>query len=119
MAGKGSKPGERRGGRKKGTPNKATTAAAIRAEVAASGEIPLDYMLRVMRDETADPARRDAMAKAAAPYVHHSLASIRHGGDEQNPLRITAVRRIIVSPGHSTEATESIDPVKSENATLG
>jgi hypothetical protein len=98
MAGRGSKPGERRGGRKKGTPNKATTAAAIRAEVAASGEIPLDYMLRVMRDETAEPTRRDAMAKAAAPYVHPSLASVRHGGDEQNPLRITEVRRIIVDP---------------------
>src|SRR3984893_1835521 len=88
--------GKKTGGRKRGTPNKAATAAAVRAEVAASGEIPLDYMLRVMRDETADPARRDAMAKAAAPYVHPSLASVRHGGDEQNPLRITAVRRIIV-----------------------
>src|SRR6202023_4329473 len=104
MAGRGSKPGERRGGRKKGTPNKATTAAAIRAEVAASGEIPLDYMLRVMRDETAEPARRDAMAKAAAPYVHPSLASVRHGGDEQNPLRIKEVRRIIVrSEEHTSE----------------
>jgi len=58
----------------------------------------LDYMLRVMRDETAEPTRRDAMAKAAAPYVHPSLASVRHGGDEQNPLRITEVRRIIVDP---------------------
>jgi hypothetical protein len=105
MAGKGSKPGERRGGRKKGTPNKATTAAAIRAEVAASGEIPLDYMLRVMRDETADPARRDAMAKAAAPYVHPSLASVRHGGDEQNPLRITEVRRIIVDARQHNSST--------------
>src|ERR1700737_5187510 len=103
MAGRGSKPGERRGGRKKATPNKATTAAAIRAEVSASGEIPLDYMRRVMRDETAEPTRRDAMAKAAAPYVHPSLASVRHGGDEQNPLRITEVRRIIISPGNSDE----------------
>jgi len=105
MAGRGSKPGERRGGRKKGTPNKATTAAAIRAEVSASGEIPLDYMLRVMRDETAEPTRRDAMAKAAAPYVHPSLASVRHGGDEQNPLRITEVRRIIVDPRQHNRST--------------
>jgi hypothetical protein len=87
------------------SPNKATTAAAIRAEVAASGEIPLDYMLRVMRDETVDPARRDAMAKAAAPYVHPSLASVRHGGDEQNPLRITAVRRIIVDARQHNSST--------------
>jgi hypothetical protein len=97
--------GKKTGGRKRGTPNKAATAAAVRAEVAASGEIPLDYMLRVMRDETADPARRDAMAKAAAPYVHPSLASVRHGGDEQNPLRITAVRRIIVDARQHNSST--------------
>ena len=95
--------GKKTGGRKRGTPNKAATAAAVRAEVAASGEIPLDYMLRIMRDETVEPTRRDAMAKAAAPYVHPSLASVRHGGDEHNPLRIREVRRIIVSPGHSDE----------------
>jgi hypothetical protein len=78
MAGKGSKPGERRGGRKRGTPNKATTAASIQAEVAASGEKPLDCMLRVMRDETAEPTRRDAMARASAPYVHPTLAAVAH-----------------------------------------
>ncbi len=36
----------------------------------ASGESPVDYMLRIMRDPTADPERRDAMAKAAATYLH-------------------------------------------------
>ena len=33
-------------------------------------------MLRVMRDETVDHARRDAMAKAVAPYCHPQLASV-------------------------------------------
>jgi hypothetical protein len=37
---------------------------------AAEGISPLDYMLGVMRDTEADPARRDRMAQAAAPYVH-------------------------------------------------
>src|ERR1700730_2932790 len=97
--------GKKTGGRKKGTPNKATTAAAVRAEGAASGEIPLNYMLRVMRYETAEPTRRDAMAKAAAPYVHPSLASVRHGGDEQNPLRITEVRRVIVDARQHNRST--------------
>ena len=32
--------------------------------------MPLDYMLAVMRDKTADVSRRDRMAIAAAPYVH-------------------------------------------------
>jgi hypothetical protein len=35
---------------------------------------PLDYMLKIMRDTTADPARRDRMAAQAAPYVHKKAA---------------------------------------------
>jgi hypothetical protein len=31
---------------------------------------PLEYMLAVMNDRTADANRRDRMAIAAAPYVH-------------------------------------------------
>jgi hypothetical protein len=41
-----------------------------------TGETPRDYKLRVMRDETVDHARRDAMAKAVAPYCHPQLASV-------------------------------------------
>ena len=59
-------------GRKPGTPNRVT--AELQAAVAASGETPLDYMLRVMRDATMEHPRRDEMAKAAAPYVHAKLA---------------------------------------------
>jgi hypothetical protein len=92
--------GRKTGGRKKGTPNKATAAAAIKAEIAASGEIPLDYMLRVMRDETVEPTRRDAMAKAAAPYVHPTLQSIRHGGEDGGPAKIECIKRIIVDARH-------------------
>jgi len=33
-------------------------------------------MLRVMRDTTADHARRDAMAKAVAPYCHPHLTAV-------------------------------------------
>ena len=37
--------------------------------------MPLDYMLRVMRDIQSDTQRRDDMAKAAAGYCHHKLSS--------------------------------------------
>jgi hypothetical protein len=40
------------------------------------GELPLDYMLRTMRDPTASTKRRDEMARAAAPYLHARLAPI-------------------------------------------
>ncbi len=82
----GSQPGERRGGRQKGTPNRAT--AARQAEIAASGETPLDYMLRVMRDETADPSRRDDMARAVAPYVHPKLAAVEQTGKDGKQIII-------------------------------
>jgi phage terminase small subunit len=31
---------------------------------------PLEYMLSVMNDRTAEATRRDRMAQAAAPFVH-------------------------------------------------
>jgi phage terminase small subunit len=34
---------------------------------------PLEYMLKVMNDTTADAARRDRMAIAAAPFVHGKI----------------------------------------------
>ena len=68
--------GRKTGGRRKGTPNKAT--ATRQAEIAASGLTPLDYMLSVMRDEQADKVARLDAAKAAAPYVHPKLASVDH-----------------------------------------
>jgi hypothetical protein len=75
---RGSKPGERRGGRKAGTPNKRTVVE--RQQLAASGLLPLDYMLAVLRDPDVEPDRRDRMASAAAPYVHAKLASVEHSG---------------------------------------
>jgi hypothetical protein len=86
----GSKPGERRGGRQKGTPNRVN--ALKRAEIAASGETPLDYMLRIMRDETVDPERRDQMARSAAPYLHAKLQAIGEANVGQEPQIIKVVR---------------------------
>lgn len=69
----GKRPGA---GRKAGAPNKAT--AARQEAVEASGLTPLNYMLSIMRDETAAKEDRFEAAKAAAPYVHPKLASVDH-----------------------------------------
>jgi hypothetical protein len=66
--------GRKTGGRQKGARNRATEEA--RAAAAATGVLPLDYMLGIMRDPTADHKRRDAMAMAAAPYLHPRLTAI-------------------------------------------
>jgi hypothetical protein len=69
---RGSKPEERRGGRKRGTPNKATVAkaAALKAAVADPAIMPLQSLLGVMRDPKAPTDLRIQVARAAAPLVH-------------------------------------------------
>jgi hypothetical protein len=57
--------------------------------------LPLTYMLEVMRDAKADHKRRDAMAMAAAPYLHPKLSSVeanlRNSGGESAPPKTSIV----------------------------
>jgi hypothetical protein len=54
-------------------------------------------MLKVLRDENADPHQRFEAAKSAAPYVHPQLATIQHGNDLDSPLNsVTDADRIAV-----------------------
>ena len=73
--------GFKTGGRKKGTPNKATIERRLRlrAGVQAAiddGLLPLDVMLARMRGDTAITDQQYQAAVAAAPYVHPKLAAI-------------------------------------------
>lgn len=73
--------GKREGaGRKLGSASKRTREIADKA--AENGEMPLEYMLRVMRDKTVDYQRRDWAADKAAPYVHNRLAAVEHTGKD-------------------------------------
>lgn len=80
-----------------GRPPKAGTSKAPVApvdvvEVAAKVELsPLDYMLRVMNDEKAEPERRDRMAIAAAPFVHVRPADRKPGKKEEAAARAREV----------------------------
>lgn len=68
------------GGRRQGAGRKPGSASQKTREIAnqavKDGLTPLEYMLAVLRDDTADPDRRDRMAVAAAPYIHARLAAI-------------------------------------------
>ena len=90
MAGRGSAPGERRGGRQKGTPNKAT--AAREAEIEASGLTPLGFMLAILRDENASTEDRRWAAQHAAPYCHPRLAQQRFEGAGGTNIIVEIVR---------------------------
>jgi hypothetical protein len=69
---RGSKPGERRGGRQRGTPNKSTALkkAALSVASADPSTTPLQFLLGVMRDPEAPTGLRVQVARAAAPLVH-------------------------------------------------
>ncbi len=94
MAGRGSAPGERRGGRQKGTPNKVTVKRA--AAIAESGKTPLDFMLSVLRDEDASIKERMWAAVAAAPYCHAKPRPVaaNAGGVEVQVVHITHEQRL-------------------------
>jgi hypothetical protein len=70
------RPGEsgNRRGRPPGSLNKRTRALLEAAE--AGGEMPLDFLLRLMRDPRAPRAKRLEAAKAAAPFCHPKLNAI-------------------------------------------
>jgi hypothetical protein len=69
---RGSNPGERRGGRQPGTPNKKTAliSAGFAATVSSPDLLPIDFFLALMRDPSVSPEWRFRAAQAAAPYVH-------------------------------------------------
>jgi hypothetical protein len=101
MSGRGSAPGERRGGRGIGVPNKRTPelkAARDSAlkEALTGGETPLEVIIAVMRGTTEITDRQFNAACAAAPYVHSRLtsATIEHR-DAISELTIEQLRSFV------------------------
>jgi hypothetical protein len=99
--------GRKTGGRQKGARNRAT--AEARAVAEATGILPLAYMLSVMRDDHADPKRRDAMAMAAAPYLHPKVSPVEAAKTEQPSLAEKyGIRVVFVRPRPRDEDDEDV-----------
>jgi hypothetical protein len=88
--------GRKTGGRRKGSRNRATEEARVAAK--ASGILPLDYMLSVMRNPRADDKRRDAMAAAAAPYLHAKLCSVEPKPTDPEKSKVDTITVHFVHP---------------------
>lgn len=58
----------------------ARTAAKERQKLAESGLTPLEYLIQMVRDETAERKDRLDAAKAAAPYLHPRLNAVEVSG---------------------------------------
>ena len=79
MDGRGSRPGERRGGRQAGTPNRRTVEVAKRlAELDCD---PIAGMARLAMDDTLDPALRGRMFSELAQYVAPKRKAVEHSDD--------------------------------------
>ena len=81
--------GAKTGGRKKGVPNKRTAARKqLSADAVNAGLMPLEFMLQILRDPTAETKDRMWAAKEAAAYLHPKLAQIEHGNLGGKALQI-------------------------------
>ena len=76
---RGSKPGERRGGRQRGTPNKTTLLkhAAITAAATDPNLSPLDFLLKLMRQEDLPLELRVTVAQQALPFAECGIRSLQ------------------------------------------
>lgn len=118
---RGSRPGERRGGRQKGTPNKRSIALEEKVREAAEiieSTLPEAFkgdahalLMTVYKDPNSPmPLRIDA-AKAAIAFEKPKLASVQHSGDAENPVE--SVTRIELTSPHdygTGRTTSQIDP---------
>src|SRR6516164_5726160 len=109
------------GGRTKGTPNRKTVEKRLAEEQArkiSSDLEPLEHMLKVMRDPTADQTRRDMMAKAAAPYRHPQLQAVahKHFNSDGSPIApvisVTVVKTPVPKPQLTSVGPKSDDTVQ-------
>jgi hypothetical protein len=87
MSGGGSKPGERRGGRQAGTPNKVTAELAGLARIHTAEA--LATLVHIANDPDAPGAARVAAANAVLDRGHGKpRQALEHGGDGRNPIQI-------------------------------
>lgn len=98
MSRRGSKPGERRGGRAKGTPNKRTTDLAERiAQVCGKDFDPVLSMAKLAKEELAFLASKDGAADLLKAIEQKDLKAVDG-----------ALKRLAASKGFALEALSEV-----------
>lgn len=82
----GSKPGERRGGRKAGTPNKAS--AALQERLASLGCDPIEALARIAMNRKTPLAIRVKVLCELAQYVYPKRKAVEHSGEGAGPPQV-------------------------------
>ena len=121
---RGSRPGERRGGRQKGTPNKKTAyMRAVMVALSAGPKVtPMDLMLAVMRDPHVALDMRVKMALKALPRLHrklHAGESPSLVGDQSLPIEnLSTDARRVEGPSMGGSVNEAAG-IKTEKPSSG
>ena len=107
---RGSLPGERRGGRAPGTPNRAT--AEVADKLAALGFDPIAAMVAIATDPAADLTLRGRMASELAAYVHPKRRAIDLTAETGSPGLTVVIRRFGDDEPHGAPAGDgTCEPV--------
>ena len=102
----GSKPGERRGGREAGTPNKAT--ADLKERLIELGCDPIEGMARIAMNTRAPLAVRAKMFAELVQYVYPKRKAVEHTGVEDNLLRIEVISVGAKSTSTADDSAENL-----------
>jgi hypothetical protein len=102
----GAAPGERRGGRAKGTPNKKwlavesalTAALNLIGPDAIDGLKPADFLDLAWKELAKAGQAAIAVARDAAPYFTAKLSRGEVSGSDCKPMQIETIRRVILDP---------------------
>jgi hypothetical protein len=68
---------------------------AIGTEIAQGELTPLDYLLKIMRNDRVSRAERLDAAKAAAPYFHAKRAPTKYGSDGPIDINSLSLRELV------------------------
>ena len=88
---RGSKPGERRGGRVKGVPNKAT--ASLKEIARQYTTEAVEALVAVLRDETG--AAKVAAAREILDRGYGKASQVLSGDEDGNPIKIAHTIRLV------------------------
>jgi hypothetical protein len=113
---RGSRPGERRGGRQKGTPNKKTAyvRAVMAAHAAQDNVSPLNLILAVMREPHVALGQRVKMALKALPHVHAKAKAGQPdelGDDRAKPDNASNATHVDANARAATEKNQELMPL--------
>lgn len=118
---KGSAPGERRGGRQKGTPNKSTLLKRAQEALVINAQEPQDFWYAILRHPDMPLQLKAKAAEVLMPYRQPKLSAILNAGGptthEERLARLQSMaaglpQESLPTPGGTVESSEGGGPEK-------